>query len=297
MSAENKYLTKYNGMATFNGIIFEGDGCFVKAYRKSDTIILKGRTLPTLFGAAPRIKKIPVLRVLLYMIEAFFIRPIYLLDWAYVVMLIFVFALTILTNTILGLLNPLNLSETSLTLIELGMTFFNFGTVFLFFRYSGIAVFHAAEHKTSNYYEAMKKKGEKHEDVDFSLEKVQSYSRIHPRCGTNLLFPVLLMTVLFSFLTDSFLIYILALLFSIEMISWAARRPGYSLSRYILTPGLWLQRFTTRECSIEEIKIGVLAFRMLLFMKINGITYMERVIKRSDIDAREYSGDFFRESA
>lgn len=124
--------------------------------------------------------------------------------------------------------------------------------------------YHGAEHKTIACYEA----GE-----PLTVENVRTKSRFHPRCGTNFLILVLIVSiVLFSVLpwTSTGLRVVLKLLFlpllmgiSYEFIKLAGRYDNL-FTRIISAPGLWLQRLTTFEPDDSMIEVAIAAVTPVL---------------------------------
>ena len=119
--------------------------------------------------------------------------------------------------------------------------------------------YHGAEHKTIHAYEA---------GVPLDPEHVRGYSRFHPRCGTNFLLIVMLVSiVMFAFLgwPDLWLrivsrVVLMPLVagISYEIIRFA----GKSESRWVavaIAPGLWLQQLTTREPDDSQIEVAIRA--------------------------------------
>jgi uncharacterized protein YqhQ len=125
--------------------------------------------------------------------------------------------------------------------------------------------YHAAEHKAINAYEA----GEPLEP-----EIVQRYSLIHPRCGTAFLLWVMVIAVfVFAFFgrpawywlvaTRVLLLPVIAGL-AYELIRFAGRHQGNRALMTLLAPGLWLQRLTTREPSLDQLEVSIRALREVL---------------------------------
>jgi uncharacterized protein YqhQ len=114
--------------------------------------------------------------------------------------------------------------------------------------------YHAAEHKAINAFEA----GE-----ELEPEIVQRYSLIHPRCGTAFLLWVMVIAVfvyaIFGRLPWYWLIVTrIAFLpviagIAYELIRFAGKHSGNRALMTLLAPGLWLQRLTTREPSLDQI--------------------------------------------
>src|SRR6059058_5129427 len=124
--------------------------------------------------------------------------------------------------------------------------------------------YHAAEHKAINAYEA----GEPLEP-----EIVQRYSLIHPRCGTAFLLWVMVLAVfVFAFFGRPSWYWLIAtrILFlpliagiAYELIRFAGKHQN-KVVMTILAPGLWLQRLTTREPTLDQLEVSIRALREVL---------------------------------
>jgi uncharacterized protein YqhQ len=125
--------------------------------------------------------------------------------------------------------------------------------------------YHAAEHKAINAYEA----GEPLEP-----EAVQRHSLIHVRCGTAFLLYVMVIAIfVFAFfgrpawywliVTRILLLPVIAGL-AYEVIRFAGRHSGNPVLRALLAPGLWLQRLTTRQPSLDQIEVSIRALNEVL---------------------------------
>jgi len=119
--------------------------------------------------------------------------------------------------------------------------------------------YHGAEHKAVTAHE---------QGVDLAdTNAVLACTRIHNRCGTNLVF---LMGVASYFVTRvpaavELPAFLVMLGVSVETLSLASRRPRFVLSQVLLFGGKLLQRFvTTREPTPEEQEIGCRALRAAL---------------------------------
>jgi uncharacterized protein YqhQ len=125
--------------------------------------------------------------------------------------------------------------------------------------------YHAAEHKAINAYEA----GE-----ELTPETAQRYSLIHPRCGTAFLLWVMVLSIFvyafFGRLPWYWLIVTrVGLLLPIaglayELIRFAGRHAENRVLMTVLAPGLWLQRLTTREPSLDMLEVSIRALREVL---------------------------------
>ncbi len=125
--------------------------------------------------------------------------------------------------------------------------------------------YHAAEHKAINAYEA----GE-----DLTPERVQRFSLIHPRCGTAFLLWVMVIAIfVFAFFGRPAWYWLIAtriLLLPVfagiayELIRFAGKHQKNRILMVLLAPGLWLQRLTTRQPSLDQIEVSIRALRDVL---------------------------------
>ena len=125
--------------------------------------------------------------------------------------------------------------------------------------------YHAAEHKVINAYEA----GE-----ELTPEITQRYSLIHPRCGTAFLLWVMVVSIFVFALFGrpawywlvvtriAFLPLIAGVAY--ELIRFAAKHSDNRLLMNLLAPGLWLQRLTTREPSLDQLEVSIRALTEVL---------------------------------
>src|SRR5207249_2451015 len=135
--------------------------------------------------------------------------------------------------------------------------------------------YHAAEHKAINAYEA----GE-----PLTPERVQTFSLIHPRCGTAFLLWVMVIAIfVFAFFgrphwywliaTRILLLPVIAGL-AYELIRFAGKHTGNRALMTLLAPGLWLQRLTTREPTLDQLEVSIRALKEVLR------------VERTDADSR-----------
>jgi uncharacterized protein YqhQ len=128
--------------------------------------------------------------------------------------------------------------------------------------------YHAAEHKAINAYEA----GE-----ELEPENVQRYSQIHPRCGTAFLLWVMVIAIfVFAFFgrpawywlitTRIALLPVIAGL-AYELIRFAGKHQRNAILMTLLAPGLWLQRLTTRDPSLDQIEVSIHALKEVLTLE------------------------------
>lgn len=118
-------------------------------------------------------------------------------------------------------------------------------------------MYHGAEHKCINCIE----KGR-----PLTVKDVMRSSRQHKRCGTSfLLFVVLVSVIVFFFIrVDNLALKLILRILLVPVIAGISyeiiRLAGKSdniIIRVISTPGLWLQRLTTREPDEEMVKVAI----------------------------------------
>jgi uncharacterized protein YqhQ len=125
--------------------------------------------------------------------------------------------------------------------------------------------YHAAEHKAINALEA---------GDELVPEEVQRHSRIHPRCGTAFLLWVMVIAIfVFAFfgrpawywliVTRILLLPLIAGL-AYELIRFAGKHTGNRVLMTLLAPGLWLQRLTTREPTLDQIEVSIRALQEVI---------------------------------
>ncbi len=125
--------------------------------------------------------------------------------------------------------------------------------------------YHGAEHKTVNAYEA---------GVPLTPQDVATFATAHTRCGTSLLLIVLFVFVLLSsmmgrppllwrLLSRLVLLPLVAAL-SYEFLKFTARNENRAWVRVLMTPGLLLQRLTTREPDDSMLEVAIAALRRVL---------------------------------
>jgi len=125
--------------------------------------------------------------------------------------------------------------------------------------------YHAAEHKAINAFEA----GE-----ELTPERVQKFSLLHVRCGTAFLLYVMVIAIfVFAFFgrPDWYLLIASRILLlpviaglAYEVIRFAGKHADNPILRAVLAPGLWLQRLTTREPSLDQIEVSIRALEEVI---------------------------------
>ncbi|MDP8957626.1 MAG: DUF1385 domain-containing protein [Actinomycetota bacterium] len=118
--------------------------------------------------------------------------------------------------------------------------------------------YHGAEHKTIHAYE---------NGDPLGVERVQRHPTLHPRCGTNFLLIVLLLSIfVFALLgkpgvvglvvSRVVLVPVIAAV-AYEVIKLAARREERGWLRALMAPGLALQRLTTAPPDDQMVEVAI----------------------------------------
>jgi uncharacterized protein YqhQ len=137
--------------------------------------------------------------------------------------------------------------------------------------------YHGAEHKTIAAYE---------HDEPLVPERVDRYSTVHVRCGTNFLIIVMIITVFvftlfgtpgIAWRIGSRLIAIpLIAGLSYEALRLGARYPDSIVMRVLMAPGKWLQRITTQPPDRGQIEVAIASFNEVLRAEREGAAPMGR---------------------
>jgi len=129
--------------------------------------------------------------------------------------------------------------------------------------------YHGAEHKVVYNFESGK---------DISIKNAQSFSTLHPRCGTSFMFIVLLSAIFVFAAVDTITIYFFGKIsLSIRLLSHLPLIPlvsgvGYELIkitsksesmifRILKKPGILLQNITTREPDDKMVEVSIAAIK------------------------------------
>jgi uncharacterized protein YqhQ len=125
--------------------------------------------------------------------------------------------------------------------------------------------YHGAEHKVIYTYEA----GE-----ELNVDNVKKYSTLHPRCGTSFIFIVLILSILvFSLLGKQTLLlriaYRVAIIpliagLSYEILKLSAKNMDKIFIKWVVMPGLWFQKLTTKEPDAAQIEVAIKALKGVL---------------------------------
>src|SRR3989344_107205 len=118
--------------------------------------------------------------------------------------------------------------------------------------------YHGAEHKSIACYEA---------NEELTVKNVKKYSTLHPRCGTSFIIYLLFISIIvFSIvLSEHFYIRLLQRIIlipiiasiSYEILKLAAKKKDFFINKIIITPGLLIQKITTKEPDEKQIEVAI----------------------------------------
>nr|WP_207730297.1 DUF1385 domain-containing protein [Clostridium botulinum] len=121
--------------------------------------------------------------------------------------------------------------------------------------------YHGAEHKTIFCYE---------NHMELTPENAIEFTRFHPRCGTNFLFLVMIVSILLFSLTGwssiwQRILYRIILLPAVsgvtyEIIKWLGKSNS-NFAKIIAYPGLMLQKLTTKEPDLKQLEVAIMALK------------------------------------
>ena len=128
-----------------------------------------------------------------------------------------------------------------------------------------VFAYHGAEHKTINAYEA---------GAPLTPESVDTFSTAHTRCGTSFLLSVMLISILVfaPFHFDNLFLRLASRLILIpavagiayELMRFTASHIDWPWVRALITPGLLLQRLTTRKPDLPMLEAAIAALKPVL---------------------------------
>ncbi len=140
--------------------------------------------------------------------------------------------------------------------------------------------YHGAEHKTISAYEA----GE-----PLTVDAIRKYSRLHPRCGTSfILFVMITKIFVFAFISSEGTWYEIALRVALlpiiagiayEIIRFSGKYCNTEgIGRWLIAPGLMMQKLTTREPDDQQIEVAIVATQTALGIPIT----VEKVVEQKE---------------
>jgi uncharacterized protein YqhQ len=125
--------------------------------------------------------------------------------------------------------------------------------------------YHGAEHMTIHALEA---------GDPLTVDAVRRYPTAHPRCGTEFLVVVILVSIvtfsivgrqdiLLTILSRIVLIPVIAAV-SYELLRFGARHRGNRLVRVFFEPGIWVQKITTKQPTDDMIEVAIVSMEQAM---------------------------------
>lgn len=158
--------------------------------------------------------------------------------------------------------------------IRLAMFLVYIWGISLFDDFRRIFQYHGAEHKSIYAYES---------GDELTPERAACHTRLHPRCGTSFILIVALLAILTYAISDTvyaivaghppMLLHRFGLHFSLlpivagtsyELLKLSGKTRDNALTRILIRPGLWLQKITTKEPSMDQLEVGIVALEAAL---------------------------------
>ena len=279
---EKKTKVFVGGQAVIEGVMMRGPGCIATAVREpSGEIIVKKEPFSSIGDTYPLLKK-PLLRGIVSLGESLYHgmqalsfsaqaageeddqlsnkEIIMTMAFALVMAIVlFVIIPTYAAKFLHSTTDDARILNTIEGVLRLAIFLAYIAVISMMKDIRRVFEYHGAEHKTIHAYEA---------GQPLDVEHIRAYSTLHPRCGTNFMLIVMLVSIfVFAFLGWPDLwerilsrIILLPLIagVSYEIIRFAGR----SEQRWVacaITPGLWLQKMTTREPSDDQIEVAIKA--------------------------------------
>lgn len=131
--------------------------------------------------------------------------------------------------------------------------------------------YHGAEHKVISCYEA---------GDELTPPRARLYSRLHPRCGTSFLLVVMVLAIFvfapigvpawWILVTTRILGVPVIAGLSFELIKWAGRHRSHRLVALVMSPGMALQKLTTREPDAGQLAVAIAALQAVLARETPG---------------------------
>ncbi|WP_405083510.1 DUF1385 domain-containing protein [Paenibacillus psychroresistens] len=290
----------YGGQAVIEGVMFAGRSVHVTAVRRKNNEISFLEVPKTEKGWVRNLKKIPLLRGLVAIIEAsakgsvhlnfsaevyaeeegevkqeepsFFGKISLYLGVAVVGVLSFVVGKLFFT------LMPPAIEYLAFNNLFEGRIYHNLleGLIKIIFLVGYIYVisltplikrlfqYHGAEHKVISAYEA---------GLELTVRNVQKFNTLHYRCGSSfIILTVIIGVIIYSFVPyDTFMERIIQRLILLPVVigvSYEALRITNALRdipvlRYLGYPGLWLQKLTTKQPEDAQVEVSIASFNRM----------------------------------
>ena len=141
-----------------------------------------------------------------------------------------------------------------------------------------VFMYHGAEHKTIACYEA---------DDPLTPENAMKHSRLHPRCGTNYLFLVMAVSIVFFALVAGI---------SYEVLKLAAKYENI-FTKIIRAPGMALQYITTKEPTADMLEVAIASFNLAMSEPKEAMEAVRRNREETDAGDKTETAEALAEQA
>ena len=129
-------------------------------------------------------------------------------------------------------------------------------------------MYHGAEHKSIACFES---------GAELTPENAKNYTRFHPRCGTSFMFVMIAIGVFVGMLLNNIfpdfnrfaltgirlLLLPLVVGLGFEFIMFAGKHDNF-VTRALSAPGLWVQRITTKEPTLDMLEVAITSIKCAL---------------------------------
>jgi uncharacterized protein YqhQ len=148
--------------------------------------------------------------------------------------------------------------------------------------------YHGAEHMSIHTLEA---------GDPLTVEAARRYPTAHPRCGTEFLVVVLIVSILafavvgklsplWLIVSRVILVPVIAAV-SYEVLQLGARNRRHALVRWLWSPGIWVQKITTRQPTDDMIEVAIVSLQRALVADGNEIPAGSAVLACRPLSADE----------
>lgn len=252
---------RLGGMALRNGLLIHGPTSWgIAARTPAGGIEIASGPKPNFGGN--RVAKVPLVRGPLRLAEAFAVIPIARLaarssrlPFEDRRVLAAAAGTTVLSNAIRGDADDTGVGREAL------MAVLGLAPALVALGGSELACYHAAEHKAIGGYEQGADPAEMPKE--------------HQRCGSNLILPMLLLSLAGQLIVERIsekpgriersISGLAGLSLAVEAFAYAERNPDSMLGRMVHASGNWIQRiFATREPTTEQLEVGIAALGAVL---------------------------------
>ncbi|MGZ6341256.1 MAG: DUF1385 domain-containing protein, partial [Candidatus Limnocylindrales bacterium] len=148
--------------------------------------------------------------------------------------------------------------------------------------------YHGAEHMTIHALE--------HGDP-LVPAAIRKYPTAHPRCGTEFLVVVIIMSILafslvgrqdaVAMVASRVLLIPIIVALSYELLRFTARHRGNRLVRWFAAPGIWVQAITTRQPTDDMIEVAIVSMEQALLADGESLPAGSGTLAREPLEAAE----------